>query len=249
MCYITLEIVTDKFYVRHADLIKQYEVFLSRNDILAHDHKQWNPPSIRYYTNLWPCYRVRPCYRVWLSIEYREDSTKHLRRVWHADVDVYSSRHLILYIFGLAYVLLLLPVFLVLLTLNFEHPSELLFCLSLLFSWLYSLDLPDNKCLLYVCAFCCYYTPCQIPVIWLVNWRGDIFLMSHGFYTGYSREGDIKMSHAWNIYVYGANWETNPYENEKRTAHGQPMCCTWAAHWSSWQLNEQKLPIIYVNLL
>ena len=34
--------------------------------------------------------------------------------------------------------------------------------------------------------------------------------MSHGFYKGYSREGDIhKMSHAWDICQYGSNLETN----------------------------------------
>ena len=34
--------------------------------------------------------------------------------------------------------------------------------------------------------------------------------MSHGFYKGYSREGDIqKMSRAWDICAYGSNWETN----------------------------------------
>ena len=34
--------------------------------------------------------------------------------------------------------------------------------------------------------------------------------MSHSFYKGYSREGDIqKMSHARNKCAYGSNWETN----------------------------------------
>ena len=27
------------------------------HDILEHDHKQWHPPLIRYFTNSWPCYR------------------------------------------------------------------------------------------------------------------------------------------------------------------------------------------------
>ena len=32
-------------------------------------------------------------------------------------------------------------------------------------------------------------------------------------------------------------------------AHGQPMCCTWAAHWSSGQFSGQELPTVYVNSL
>ena len=38
----------------------------------------------------------------------------------------------------------------------------------------------------------------------------DIFLMSHGVYKDYGREGDIQwMSHRRNIWAYGSNWETN----------------------------------------
>ena len=42
-----------KFYGRYGDLIKQYEVPLSRmlHDILDDDHLQWHPPLIRHYTN------------------------------------------------------------------------------------------------------------------------------------------------------------------------------------------------------
>ena len=38
----------------------------------------------------------------------------------------------------------------------------------------------------------------------------DIFCMSHSFYKGYRREGDIqKMSPAWNLCAYSSKWETN----------------------------------------
>ena len=42
-----------KFYGRYGDLIKQYEVPLSRmlHDILDDDHLQWHPPLIGHYTN------------------------------------------------------------------------------------------------------------------------------------------------------------------------------------------------------
>ena len=43
-----------KFYGRYGDLIKHYEVPLSRmlHDILDDDNLQWHPPLIRHYTNL-----------------------------------------------------------------------------------------------------------------------------------------------------------------------------------------------------
>ena len=45
-----------KFYCRYGDLIKQYEVPLSRmfHDILDDDHLQWHPLLIWHYTNFWP---------------------------------------------------------------------------------------------------------------------------------------------------------------------------------------------------
>ena len=57
-----------KFYGRYGDLIKQYEVPLSRmlHDILDDDHLQWHPPLIRHYTNFWPYYWSWPYYRIWL---------------------------------------------------------------------------------------------------------------------------------------------------------------------------------------
>ena len=56
-----------KFYGRYGDLIKQYEVPLSRmlHDILDDDHLQWHPPLIRHYTNFWPYYWSWPYYRIW----------------------------------------------------------------------------------------------------------------------------------------------------------------------------------------
>ena len=55
-----------KFYGRYGDLIKRYQVPLSRmfHDILDDDHIQWHPPLIRHYTNCWPCYWSRPYYRI-----------------------------------------------------------------------------------------------------------------------------------------------------------------------------------------
>ena len=57
-----------KFYGRYGDLIKQYEVPLSRmlHDILDDDHLQWHPLLIRHYTNFWPYYWAWPYNRIWL---------------------------------------------------------------------------------------------------------------------------------------------------------------------------------------
>ena len=59
-----------KFYGRYGDLIKQYEVPLSRmlHDILDDDHLQWHPPLIRHYTNFWPYYWSWPYNRIWLYL-------------------------------------------------------------------------------------------------------------------------------------------------------------------------------------
>ena len=45
-----------KFFGRHGDLSKQYEVPLSRmlHNILEDDHIKWHPPLMRHYTNFWP---------------------------------------------------------------------------------------------------------------------------------------------------------------------------------------------------
>ena len=49
-----------KFYGRYGDLIKHYEVSLSRmlHDILGHDHIQWHPQLIRHYNYLRIYYRT-----------------------------------------------------------------------------------------------------------------------------------------------------------------------------------------------
>ena len=47
-----------KFYGRYRDLDKHY-------GILGHDHIQWHPQLMRYYTNLWTCYRTSPYFRFW----------------------------------------------------------------------------------------------------------------------------------------------------------------------------------------
>ena len=49
-----------KSYCRYRDLIKHYAVSLSlmSHEILGHDHIQWQPQLIRYYTSLRPYYRT-----------------------------------------------------------------------------------------------------------------------------------------------------------------------------------------------
>ena len=70
-----LKLSLRKFYGRYGDLIKQYEVSLSRmlNDILWPDHIQWQPSTDQtlYHTQPFP--------------EFWEVSIENLRRVWHAD--------------------------------------------------------------------------------------------------------------------------------------------------------------------
>ena len=66
--YVTerLKAYLRKFYSRYGNLIKQYEVSLSRifHDILEDYHVQWHPPLIRHFTNCWPCYWSGPYYRI-----------------------------------------------------------------------------------------------------------------------------------------------------------------------------------------
>ena len=48
----------------------------------GHDHIQWHPPLIRYFTKSWPCYRTGPYYRFFSLITlFREVSIGHLQRV------------------------------------------------------------------------------------------------------------------------------------------------------------------------
>ena len=124
-----------KFYGRYGDLIKHYEVSLSQmlNDILGHDHIQWHPQFIRHYTNL----RISNLLPNWTLIPIlallRNFGGFHrtLQRVRLANRGRSSSGHLVLSYLGLAFVLMLRPLFpeLVISTdlLSFEHPSVLLF--------------------------------------------------------------------------------------------------------------------------
>ena len=85
-----------KFYGRYGDLIKQYEVSLTRmlNDILWPDHIQRQPPTDQ------TLYRTRPFTEFWVV------SIEHLRRVWHADRGRLLLRTPGPVLLGLAYVLL-----------------------------------------------------------------------------------------------------------------------------------------------
>ena len=85
-----------KFYGRHGDLIKQYEVSLLQmlNDILWPDHIQWQPPTDQ------TLYRTRPFTEFWVV------SIEHLRRVWHADMGRLLLRTPGDVPLGLAYVLI-----------------------------------------------------------------------------------------------------------------------------------------------
>ena len=48
-------------------LMKYFTVSLPQmlHDILGHDHIQWNPLSIRHYSNFWTYYRTWPYYWFW----------------------------------------------------------------------------------------------------------------------------------------------------------------------------------------
>ena len=68
-----------KFYGRYGDLIKHYEVSLSKmlHDILGHGHVQWHPQLIRHYTNLRTYYRTGLYYRFWPYYQILEVSIEH----------------------------------------------------------------------------------------------------------------------------------------------------------------------------
>ena len=76
-----------KSYGRYGDLNKQCEVpfFRMLHGILDDNNIQWNPPLVRHYTNLWPCYLSGPYYRIWLFTYLREVSIGHLQRVRYAN--------------------------------------------------------------------------------------------------------------------------------------------------------------------
>ena len=68
-----------KFYGRYGDLIKHYEVSLSKmlHDILGHDHVQWHPQLIRHYSNVRTYYRTGLYYRFWPYYQILEVSIEH----------------------------------------------------------------------------------------------------------------------------------------------------------------------------
>ena len=68
-----------KFYGRYGDLIKHFAVSLSQmlHDILGHDHIQWHPQLIRYYTSLRPYYQTWLYYRFWPYYQILEVSIEH----------------------------------------------------------------------------------------------------------------------------------------------------------------------------
>ena len=72
-----------KFYGQYGDLIKHYEVPLSKmlHDILGHYHIQWHPLLIRQYTNLWTYYRTWPYYWFWLYYQISGGFHRTLQRV------------------------------------------------------------------------------------------------------------------------------------------------------------------------
>ena len=74
-----------KFYGRYGDLIKKYEVPLSRmlNNILKGDLMQWNHPFIRhYFVTLLLNWTLLPNLTI---TQLREVSIEHLQRVRHAN--------------------------------------------------------------------------------------------------------------------------------------------------------------------
>ena len=87
-----------KFYGKYGDLIKQYEVSLSRmlNDVLwpDHIHVQWQPPTDQ------TLYRTQP------FTKFCEVSIEHLQWVWHVDRGCLLLRTPGSVPLGLAYVLL-----------------------------------------------------------------------------------------------------------------------------------------------
>ena len=126
-----------KFFGRYGDLIKQYEVTLSRmlHDILDDDHLQWHPPLIRHYTNFWPYYWSGPYYQFGSLPNYERFPKNICNGCGMQTEDAYSSGHLVLSHFGtckcsnvetnLSWTCLVSGL------LSFEHHSVLLFLASI----------------------------------------------------------------------------------------------------------------------
>ena len=54
-----------------------------------------------------------------------------------------------------------------------------------------------------------YFTSCQFPVIWLVNWKGDIFEYHTVFTKAIEGRATLKNVTCAKLFAYGLNWETN----------------------------------------
>ena len=142
-----------KLYGRYGNLFKQYEApSLSRmlHGILEHEHMQWHPPLITLYTNLWPFYRAEPNDWVWHFCQIPRGFHRTLQWVSHANRGrIYLRTPGILPYCGLAYVLILTPVFPTLScfrTLNFEHPSVHVFLIFFAENhWLHKIKM-HTKC-------------------------------------------------------------------------------------------------------
>ena len=106
--------------------------------VLGHDHIKWHPLLIRHCANLQTCCRARPCCRFWPYYLILEVSMGQSGGCGLPTEDACSSGRLVLSSFGLAFVLMLGPIVpeLVMSTdlLNFEHPSLLQFCFTMLAS-------------------------------------------------------------------------------------------------------------------
>ena len=100
-----------KFYGRYGDLIKYYEVSPSQklHDILGHDRIQWHPQLVRLYINLQTHYWTGLYFRFWPYFKILDVSIEHCNGCGQPREDVYSSRHLVLSHFWLAFVLMLRP--------------------------------------------------------------------------------------------------------------------------------------------
>ena len=98
-----------KFYGRYCDFVKQYDVSLSwMSSIMKHDHMHWDIPMIK------PLLDLVTEYEYDLHAKFGEVSKGHLQRMRYADrgATCIPSRHVVLSLSELAYLLMLRPVIL-----------------------------------------------------------------------------------------------------------------------------------------
>ena len=125
-----------KFYGRYGDLIKQYEVPISRmlHDILDDDHLQWHPLLIRHYTNFDPITDLDIITEFDFLPNYVRFPFNICNGCGMPTEDAYSSGHLVLSHSGtckwsyvdtnLSWTCLVSGLS------SFDHPSVLLFCFN-----------------------------------------------------------------------------------------------------------------------